>query len=274
MSSYARILVHLEQVRGCSARVALAARLAQRFRSRLLGVAPSGDPFQFAAGKPGGIVSAAVIEDARIYRQMKARGSCDEFERQLAALDLPTTAEIVDGLPEQALLERGIGCDLAVIGQPENDDRAYMARQLLLHLGRPVLLVPSAGEFNDAGRRVLLAWDGRRECARAAADAMPFLQAADEVLVCRIAGKEEADSGRGACASAAEWLGLHGVDARTLDLAADGDAGHALLSLAADEGVDLLVMGAYGHAPWAESLMGGVTRTLLESMTVPVLMSH
>jgi len=123
---------------------------------------------------------------------------------------------------------------------------------------------------------VMLCWNASRECARAAADALPFLQAAEQVIVLVIDPEVSADRhGQEPGADVALWLARHGVKvAVQRDVAADAEVGEIILSRAADHGVDLIVMGIYGHSRLREMMLGGVSRTLLSSMTVPVLMSH
>jgi nucleotide-binding universal stress UspA family protein len=122
----------------------------------------------------------------------------------------------------------------------------------------------------------MLCWNASRESARAAADALPFLQAAEHVIVLMIDPKVSADGhGPEPGADVALWLTRHGVKVTVQrDVAADAAVGEVILSRAADHGVDLIVMGIYGHSRLREMVLGGASRTLLSSMTVPVLMSH
>jgi len=139
-----------------------------------------------------------------------------------------------------------------------------------------VLVVPFIGASAAIGRNVLLCWNASREAARAATDALPLLQAAASVTVL-VVGAETSDSGHGAepGADVAIWLGRHGVKVTVQrDVAADADVGGLILSRAMDHGCDLIVMGIYGHSRLRELVLGGASRTLLGSMTVPVLMAH
>jgi nucleotide-binding universal stress UspA family protein len=142
--------------------------------------------------------------------------------------------------------------------------------------GRPILVVPYAGRFETVGRCVLIAWNVSREAARAVADAMPLLAAADVVTVLAV-DPPPGPGGDGDLPGAdiALHLGRHGVEAQIeRTVSADVPIGEVLLSRAADLGADLLVMGAYGHSRTRELLLGGATRSILASMTIPVLMSH
>jgi nucleotide-binding universal stress UspA family protein len=140
--------------------------------------------------------------------------------------------------------------------------------------GRPVLVVPYIGPSGTLGKRVLLAWNATREATRAATDALPFLQAADEVLVVLVK-PHSISHGEVPGADIGLYLARHGVHVKVETIeGVDIDAGNLLLSRAADLSSDLIVMGAYGHSRFSELVLGGVTRTMFESMTVPVLMSH
>jgi nucleotide-binding universal stress UspA family protein len=136
--------------------------------------------------------------------------------------------------------------------------------------------VPYAGRFATAGQRVLIAWDAGREAARAVSDALPLLKRADTVEVAVFdpeRGRREHGEQPGA--DVALYLTRHGVKVSVArQSGANFVVGAQILSRAADTGADLVVMGAYGHSRVRELVLGGVTRIMLESMTVPVLMSH
>jgi nucleotide-binding universal stress UspA family protein len=138
------------------------------------------------------------------------------------------------------------------------------------------LIVPYAGHFATIGQRVLVGWDTSREATRAIRDALPLLGTAQAVTILSI-DPQPTREGHGAVPGAdmACYLARHGIDAVAEWSVSNGiDAGNVLLSRAADLSADLLVIGAYGHPRFRELVLGGVTRTILESMTLPVLMSH
>ncbi|HMA30759.1 MAG TPA: universal stress protein, partial [Casimicrobiaceae bacterium] len=140
----------------------------------------------------------------------------------------------------------------------------------------PSVFVPYTGAGADLGSNVLVAWNGGREAARAVRDALPILETAKQVVVVSLA-REPADAEAIAMAQPrlAVYLRAHGIEAGFKRF--DGDpieGGERLLSQAADLGSDLIVMGGYAHSRSRELILGGVTRTMFESMTVPVLMSH
>jgi nucleotide-binding universal stress UspA family protein len=171
--------------------------------------------------------------------------------------------------------------DLAVVGQVDIDgsdapgDR-HLPDQLALDAGIPVLVIPSVGRYPEIGKRVLIAWNGSREARRAVGDAMPFLSAANAVKVLAINPKD-GENGHGDIAGADICLHLarHDIKATCESIRApDLGVGSMLLSRAADDGADLLVMGAYGRSRLSELVLGGATRHILQHMTLPVLFSH
>jgi nucleotide-binding universal stress UspA family protein len=169
-------------------------------------------------------------------------------------------------------------CDLAVIGQTEPDARESrpLADNLVLAVGRPLLVVPHSGRFSVIGRRVMLAWNASREATRAVHDAMPLLVGASVVHVIAVnPGHGRDGHGEVPGADICLHLSRHGVNAECEHIRTDDlDVGEMLLSRAADEDCDLIVMGGYGRSRLREMVLGGATRHLLEHMTIPVMLSH
>jgi nucleotide-binding universal stress UspA family protein len=171
--------------------------------------------------------------------------------------------------------------DLVVVGQPNPDAGltggiGLRPEEIVLSCGRPVLVVPYAGSFAGIGRRVLIAWNGSREAARALHDAMFLLAGAEAVSVVEIDPPAPGVAAPAASAAqVAAALSRRGIAARP-ESETSGDIGveDLLLSRASDLGADLLVMGAYGHSRIREFVLGGVSRSIFRHMTVPVLMAH
>jgi nucleotide-binding universal stress UspA family protein len=165
--------------------------------------------------------------------------------------------------------------DLAVVGQDEpekEESEALVAEGALFESGRPLILVPYIHKAGLKLDRVMVCWDGSRPAARAVADAMPLLTRAGQVDVVIIA---QAKSDEIPGADVAEHLARHEVNVTVQRIArGDVDVKDALLNYAADSAADLVVMGGYGHSRMREFILGGVTRGMLASMTVPTLMSH
>ena len=151
-----------------------------------------------------------------------------------------------------------------------------MIADLVLSSGRPVLVIPYIGVHRDIGRIATVAWDAGREAARAVADSLPLLEAAEQVHVL-VVNPVKGSHAHGAEPGADIALSLARHDVKTevhAIPAPDIEVGEAILSWLSDSGSDLLVMGAYGHARLRELVLGGVSRLILQSMTVPVLMAH
>ena len=147
---------------------------------------------------------------------------------------------------------------------------------MALSTGRPMLVVPHVGASAEPAKTVMLCWNASRESARAASDALPLLRAAAKVIVLCV-DPSSSTYGHGAepGADAAAWLSRHGIKVTVQrDVSADADVGNVILSRAADLDVGLIVMGLYGHSRLRETVLGGASRTLLASMTVPLFVSH
>jgi nucleotide-binding universal stress UspA family protein len=181
------------------------------------------------------------------------------------------------GIAEQ-LASQARCVDLAIVGQLDPDHPPFGSaapppEQIVLSSGRPVLIVPYAARFQGIGDRVLLAWNGSREAARAVNDALPFLVKASSVTVLTV--KPEAARAETPNVDIVSHLARHGVQAEAAHTGAtDIGVGVALLNHATEVCADLMVMGAYGHSRLRELVLGGATRSVLRRMTVPVLMSY
>jgi nucleotide-binding universal stress UspA family protein len=169
--------------------------------------------------------------------------------------------------------------DLVVLGQTSEDYRlppGFRPENVIVGSGRPVLVAPYAGEFNAIGRRVLIAWDSSREAARALHDALPLIAKAEAAIVVGVSSREaQAERAHPSLERIVRHLGLYGIPARFEEIVGnDVPVAELLLSRAADLDADLIIAGAYHHSQFREALVGGVSRGLLDHMTVPVLMSH
>ena len=169
--------------------------------------------------------------------------------------------------------------DLTVISQADDDRDPPMigelAASLPLDCGRPVLVVPYAGKFTPPPQRAIVAWDASREATRAIHDALPLLKKAGKATVVTVNPEHGTDAhGQVPGADVALALARHDVKVEVKTLYEKMGAGDALLSYAADEGADLVVMGCYGHSRLRELILGGATRTMLKTMTSPCLMAH
>lgn len=272
------LLVHVDNSRQSRARLDAAIALAEQSEAHLVGV------YVIMHPHIPGFVRSQIGEDILRQQSEMTRAMTEaaetNFNEQISRAGISGEWRCVEGLPD-ALALHARYCDLAVLGQrdPETEDAssaAEMPDRLILSLGRPVLIIPKVGEYPVIGERAMVAWDSSRLSTRAINDALPLLKKAKHVSVIAInphGGKE----GHGAVPSADICLHLarHGVNAEAQHVFADDvNVGDMLLSRAADQSIDLLVMGAYGHARWRELVLGGATRHILQHMTMPVLMSH
>ncbi len=275
--SYKTILVHIDAEARCSVRVEVAIRLAQQHDAHLIALhaLPPFEPPGYVMAEMGPAITevqkhAAAAEQARGEREFNAQASA-------AALRNVEWRSAIDD-PVAAMTLHARYADLLVIGQGSRSERSNMGadfpERLVLAAGRPVLILPSVGRFATIGKRILVAWNAGREATRAVTDAIPLLRLAHTVHVMAV-NPERGEHGNVPGADIGLYLARHGVrvEVRT-DHGAEIDVGNELLSRAADLDADLIVMGAYGHSRLKEWVLGGATRTILESMTAPVLMSH
>ena len=273
------ILVHIDNRKPCQARLEVAINLALAHQAHLIGVYVFSEPYIPPYVKAQ--VSADVLEaQAEAAREVVAKAET-MFRKQtedagVAGEWLCEAGEQVDVLRDQARF-----CDVAVVGQRDPEANGIsgpgeMPDHLVLSVGRPVLLVPYVGTYPTIGKRVMVAWDGSRLATRAVNDALPILHGAKQVNIIMVysdgwPAEMSEERGERIC----QHLARHGIAAKAHHYRADDiGTGDLILSRAADEGADLIVMGAYGHARWRELVLGGVTRHMLNHMTVPVLMSH
>lgn len=272
------ILVHVDAGPRAAARVDIAIGLARQFDAHLTGlhvIAPPFVPMMTHAPVPPEIVE----EQIRSGRDAAARAEA-LFRARIGAAGAQAEWRAVDGYATEVIAQHARYGDLTVIGQTDPDDRdiaaADLPDRLPLAAGGPVLVVPRVGTFASVGERILVAWNASREAKRAIADAMPLLKRARSVTVLVVKPqKSGARHGDIPGADIALHLARHGVRAEAAQVYGEDVAvGDLLLSRAADLSADLIVMGAYGYPRLVEVVLGGVTRSLLGHMTVPVLLSH
>jgi nucleotide-binding universal stress UspA family protein len=278
------ILVALDVAPPARGRIELAAALAERFDAHLIGLHTSAaemprrggyfDYFDHSLLDP-------LYRDFEVKMRAEAEAARSLFEDIAKRRGVSSEWRGASGYPSETTALHGRYVDLIVLGQLDPDDtQAPLFRPLpaevAFAVGRPILVVPYAGSWTQIGRRVLVGWDASREATRTINDAMPLLVGAEAVTILAI-DPADGPAGHGEIPGAdiALHLARHGVNATTERTVSAGiGAGNTLLSRAGDLGADLLVMGAYGHSRVRELLLGGTTRTILKSMTLPVLMAH
>jgi nucleotide-binding universal stress UspA family protein len=255
-----------------------AVSVAESFAAHVLGVAFAYDPI--IPGTVMGGIPPEFIESQRSESEQKARTAIARFEKAASAAGVSAESRMltasVSGAADQ-LGRLGRRFDLVVVGQPEQEKSVpdeLVDEGVLFESGRPVIFVPFIQKAGLKLGRVMVCWDGGRAATRAIADSLPFLQKAKQVEIVMVAGsKPKSDEVAGA--DLGQHLARHGLKVEVKRITSpDIDVPSTILSYAADSGADMIVMGGYGHSRLREFILGGATRGLLESMTVPVLMSH
>lgn len=276
--SYKTILVHLDDRARCVERLDFAFGAAAQFAAHVVGLyAPGALHIPSYALAEAGPVLRGLVEQRRTESAVRAEQRFRDASRRHGATGAEWRASQGDAAPAVRLSARY--ADLVIAAQPEPQDPVELrglADEIALSAGRPVLFMPYAGRFASVGRRVLIAWDAGREAARAVTDALALLRVAEGVEVATFDPEHARQRhGEQPGADIALYLARHGVKVSVHRQSGAGyDVGARILSRAADTSSDLIVMGAYGHARLRELVLGGVTRTVLGAMTVPVLMSH
>lgn len=278
--SYKTILVHVDQSRHVNARIRLSSEIAQAEHAHLIGAALSGISryvFDNGAINPHDAMIAHHVDALR----QSAQSALDNFNKITGETRLSSVeARLVDDDAGGGMALQARYADLVVIGQPDPAEALPglmpdFPEYVLMHSARPVLILPHGGTFYYRFKRPLIAWDASMTATRAVTAALPLLQQAEQTDLIVFNADEAPDAhGQQPGADMALYLARHGVSVTVHHAQNAQDTGTALLATAAELGSDLIVMGGYGHARFREILLGGVTRTLLNAMTVPVLMAH
>ncbi len=272
---YKNILVHVYETKNIDATLKAACSIAEKNDAHLTGihVIPHLDtPIYVESSVPAGLLKARLeaaeeaAERSRVLFQKAAdsAGCLSEWCQP-------------EGFVDQEIVRQGRYADLIVMGQSGAPDKSTekhsLENQVLVTSSRPVLVVPYIGFTAEIGRHIMVAWNGSMEATRAVNDAMPLLQSADVVDVISIIGPKEQEEVPSA--DMCVYLARHGIKTEaTKSLSNELTTSDILLNRASDRGIDLIVMGAYGHSRLREWILGGATYNMLKNMTVPVLMSH
>lgn len=279
--AYRRLSLLLDQDVLCEARTRTAIRLARRFDAHLFGIAPTG-LLEVPIPVEGAASLSDYAERARSAFEARAHANVHAFAELCRGEGFDQFQTVVDIGDKGQLLVRHAQCsDLLLLSQPEpgaagHREHAALVEHAVLTSARPTLVLPHYDRGAQAvGARVLVAWDESREAVRALADALPLLQTAEHVEVVHWNPPHAASQGlEEHLAELRQWLQLHGIASDVRVEHTGIGVAETLLSEAADMDADLIVMGAFSRSLWAQRVLGGVTRKLLASMTVPVLLSH
>lgn len=273
---YSDILVHLTKDHRTVEKFDIALALAKRFKASVTALYTM--PYPMPPYYMGEYVPADFYSQIQEDMKISAGRAKAAFEESAAKADVAARWIEAEKDPATAIRMIGRTCDLVVVGQPDPDASSLEdgvqvdLGDLTLSLGRPVLAVPYIGTYPTIGKKIAVAWNGSREASRAMHDALPLLQDASSVEIVTVNPEPEVSA---SAASLIQHLLHHGIAARanrvTVRDIGDGDV---ILSTLADTGADLLVMGAYGHSRVQEMVLGGASRTILDSMTLPVLLSN
>ncbi|WP_412049095.1 universal stress protein [Hoeflea sp. Naph1] len=242
-----------------------------------------GEPSQFVVlSAPIDVPDAATI--AALYEQadQRMREVGDAFKAACSTAGLSHEWRPVrspGGDSAVSALTTSRSCDLVMVRQPDRDadeDMATNIDALLFEGGRPVLFLPPSGELAAPIERILIAWDGSRESARATHDALPLLKAAKSVDIVIVDAEKLPDIDAPlAGTDIATSLSRHGIHANVTTISkGSGSTAEAIAAQVTASNADLVIMGAYTHQRLREWLFGGVTRAFLDRTPVAVLMSR
>lgn len=273
MQSPKLILVHVDSSSQTPERIRVACRLAETFKAEVVAL-PCVTPalMRYPLALEGSAGAIAIMQDCDKDFRHKAYNN---FLTASAGSSRIRWQEPLAGSPS-GFKREALYADLIVLGQrdPEGPESGELPADfvpaLLIESGKPALILPFTGPVWPLGQNVLVAWKETREAARAVSAALPWLREATTVhVVCQ--GPEA----HTAIAALQKYLKSEGITAVPHQSSMeDRDAGGDLLSLSADLGADLLVMGCYGHSRSREWALGGASTQILKSMTLPVLMVH
>jgi nucleotide-binding universal stress UspA family protein len=266
------ILLHMDNSPSCPERLDLAVNLASAHGAHLKGLYVISHSY-YASRQSVGESEVATLQ--QLFTEKTSRAG---ISAEWICSDWPVVGVSIT----EIITLYAYYSDLVIIGQPDHSDSISttppdLPERLGLGAGRPLLVVPYAGNYSTTGDRVMVAWKAGRESARAVNDAMPFLERARHVSIVTVGNSEVPDSaaeraGRQLCA----YLACHRIAARLEHIfAASGfPIGDLLLNHACDQKMDLLVTGAFGQSRRGAFMLGPVAGHLLNHMTLPLLISH
>jgi nucleotide-binding universal stress UspA family protein len=255
----------------------LALQMCRKYGASLTGVYAV-NPVRFE-GNVAQWISDDVMKTLRNAEAAVTSSIEEKFRARIGTAALNGTAEFVaqEGPANVVLARQARYHDILLMGQfsvPGDAARHIRAEDLVLRTGRPLVVVPHGYEVRPFQEYAVVGWDGSRQAARALSDAMQILETKMRLDIVTVRGSGDA---RPPAKSSAivRHLQRHGVEARDVSLTATREGiGQTILNYCTENGPDVLVMGAYGHTKLREDLFGGVTRRVMEMMSVPVLMSH
>jgi nucleotide-binding universal stress UspA family protein len=270
------ILVHVEPGETGERRLRYSLSLARSYEARLTGISVRPSPNAVAFSVMGDGQAYAALSEACEETCLKARTL---FEKTTAGSGVVVDWQEGNGVPAQVIAAEAACADLLILGKNNQDDPSgplYDVRpaDVVLACGRPVLIAPNRPPEEFHARRVLLAWKSGAQAARAAHDALPLMVGAEEVIVAEIVSNGSTFDYEVSGDMMADHLRMHDLKVAAIRIGQSGDAGDLLIGAAQSRACDLIVAGAFGHSRTREWVLGGVTRTLLDAETPPLLLSH
>lgn len=278
--SYKSILVHVDQTAPAAERIRLAAAIAEDNQAHLIGTAMTGVShlvFEEGAFNQNDPAFDHHLRNLRAY----ANKSLDDFTNLIKETRVSSVErrlmddDAVTGMTQQARY-----ADLVVVGQfdPACGVPGVMAdfpESVVMNSVRPVLIMPHTRRFSAAPKKIVVAWDASMTATRAIMNALPLLKRSSrtDIVIFNPTVHPETH-GEQPGADIALYLSRHGINVNVICRDTRVNEGEALLSYCADETMDLIVMGGYGHTRFREMVLGGATREILLSMTIHVLMTH
>ena len=279
------ILVHVPTERPArpviDASISIAAGFGAHLDAMAVGYIKARTAFVGAGVAVGaGAAVGAVFEAEREQAVQRTAAALAVFEAEARNAGIAYQCLSIEDGPVDASASIGAAArlyDLTVVLQPETARDTFdntTPIEILLQAGGPVLFIPHIFQGAFKAKRIGVCWDGSRLAARALKDAQPFLAQAEKLYAISINGPDSVPADA-STDKLAKHVGREGLSIKMIDLPASrSEIQPSILSLAADESLDMLVMGAYGHSRLQEGILGSVTREMLRTMTVPTLMSH
>jgi nucleotide-binding universal stress UspA family protein len=273
--SLASIMVHVELAEPRDDRIRLAAGLALRFHSTLIGITAwePRPPLTY-----GGVVVDSDPTASQLQEMLDRLSNMGERFRATVGRDQPVEWRAGIESPTEFLVREARAADLVIIGRdrvPGDLYRTLDSGAVILRTGRPVLVVPSGVDSLKA-ERVVIGWKDTREARRAIRDSLPLIREAQSVVIVEVVDVDDDETpAQEHIDDVARYLARHEVAVTVKTTEYSGGSDHAeLLRIAQEVDADLIVTGAYGHSRLGELIFGGVTRGLLSKSPVCCLMSH
>ncbi len=274
--AYKDILVFLDDGKANADRVQCAFHLAKTHNAKLTGVA-------LASLKP----RHAKVEDDKAIERMGiilSESLTQKFQLAAAEAELTVNTIIIYGnasASAQKMSHYSRNFDLIILGQPKPGRDNFrllqgFSQQVLIHSGRPVLFMPYIGAKNIAYESAIIAWDGTPSVSRSVHDAIPLLASMRRVFILVVESKKQKESKKDVLVDGLAYhLEHHGVNAEIRMISpGDNSVSSIIQNQISEINIDLLVMGGYGTPSFKQKVLGGVSKQLLTSMVVPVVMSH